>query len=155
MVKISHYCGDDGICWVEGEGENGKRFRLPASTMKDLERVEFAVRAHFDSPKPNVPTEVNTLKRRMIIVKWQIGLGYGVLGMFGMGLVIAKTVQDIFLSINIGIPMVMLYPAGVLTLWLVGFIYDRGGWYSIESSYGFERNEYMERRFPKVSEKKD
>jgi hypothetical protein len=154
MVKISHYCGDDGICWVEGEGENGKRFRLPASTMKDLERVEFAVRAHFDKPKIEVPAK-GSIKRRLIIVKWQVGLGYGVLGMFGMGLVIAKTVQDILLSINIGIPMVYLYPAGVLTLWFVGFIYDRGGLYSIESSYGLERNEYMERRFPKASEKKD
>lgn len=86
---------------------------------------------------------MNQLKNKLAIIKWHISLGYGTLGIFGIGLVIAKTMQDILYSINIGVPMIYLYPAGVLILWATGYIYDRSGMYSAEGTYGCERNEFM------------
>lgn len=88
----------------------------------------------------------------LVIAKWHVGLGYGVVGIFGMGLVIGKTVQDILFSVGIGVPLKVLYPLGIIGLWLIGYFYDRFGWYSIESSYGCERNEFMGKRFPKSEE---
>lgn len=89
------------------------------------------------------------LKQRLIhlfaIAKWHICLGYGVVGVLGMGLVIAKTVKDVLDAAGIVTHMRYLYPLGIFGLWLAGFLYDKLGFYSRESSYGCERNAYYEK----------
>lgn len=91
------------------------------------------------------------------IFKWRIQLGYAAIGIFGMGLVIAKTVQDVIKPF-IEIPMYILFPLGVIGLWVAGFLYDKMGLYSNEMEYSSSRNTYYEKylrgKFPKDEEVK-
>ena len=90
----------------------------------------------------------------LAIQRWRINSGYGVVGMFGIGLVIAESVQNLLKSVNIGVPMYYLYPAGVLILWIAGYIYDRSGLFSAEQEFTSERNTYFEKYMRRDDENK-
>lgn len=65
-----------------------------------------------------------------------------------MGLVIAKTIQDILHGLNIHIPIYILLPAGLFLLYLAGHLWDKLGLYQIEAAYGFERSKFFKETKP-------
>jgi hypothetical protein len=83
------------------------------------------------------------VKKALSLARWRIAIGYSVIGVPGMGLVIAKTIQDILNGINLHIPIYILFPAGVVTLFVAGYIWDVFGFYQIEAAHGFERAKFF------------
>lgn len=84
-------------------------------------------------------------KRKFISVnRWRMQLGYNTIGILGIGLVVAKTMQEILINIEVQISIIYLFVFGVVTLWGVGYLWDRLGFYSDEVDYVSERNPYFE-----------
>lgn len=92
-----------------------------------------------------------SLKKFLAVNRWRVQLGYATIGVFGMGMVIAKTIQDIIKPYYY-MPMWMLFPLGCVALWLGGFLYDKLGFYSNEMDYASKRNPFYTENFKKIHE---
>lgn len=79
------------------------------------------------------------------IQRWRIQLGYSTIGVFGIGIVIAKSLQDLLHNAGFDVPFIPLYCLGVVALWVGGYIWDKMGYYSLETEYASERNTYFEK----------
>lgn len=85
------------------------------------------------------------MKNFLVVNRWRITLGYSYVGMLGIGLVVAKTIQDILITNNISVSLLILVPFGVFILWLIGYLADILGYYSTEVDYISKRNPYFEK----------
>lgn len=88
------------------------------------------------------------IKKLLAEQRYRVFIGYNTVGPFGIGLVIAKTVQDIIRASTTGhyeIPMWILYPLGVGMLWLGGYVYQTTGMYGEEQEFNSQNNPYFKR----------
>jgi len=92
------------------------------------------------------------LKRFLAINKWRINFGYTWIGTIGIGLVVCKTIQDISKQYII-LPIWILFPLCVFTLWLVGYIVDKNKMYSEEMKYSTERNDFFREMREEINKK--
>lgn len=83
------------------------------------------------------------MRKKLSLCRWHIAIGYSVLGVPGMGLVIAKTVKDVLITVNIDFPLRYLFPLGLAILYLAGYLWDKLGFYQIEASHGFARSNFF------------
>jgi len=51
-----------------------------------------------------------------------INRGWGIIGVFGMGLVVANTVQTVLNDHGVHISLFIIYPAGIIGIWILGII---------------------------------
>ena len=84
-------------------------------------------------------------KRFISVNRWRTAIGYNTIGIFGIGIVVAKTMQDLLIKININIPFFLLFILGVAALWITGYLYVKIGMYSVETEYMTEQNTYFEK----------
>lgn len=78
------------------------------------------------------------IKREIAKNKWRLGAGYNWASMFGLGLVITQALQK-----YIDVHILILYPLGMISLWIFGYTIDKTGLLSKELEYSAERNTYF------------
>ena len=94
------------------------------------------------------------IKKFLAIFKWRIVLGNQYIGVLGMGLVIVKTLQDVLKSAQINIPIYVLFPLAIITLWYTGFLADKHNIYWQELNYASEKNPFFQKYLVKENGKK-
>ena len=73
----------------------------------------------------------------------RLQVGYNTIGVFGMGIVIVKTVQEILLGVKIDIDFPILYVLAIFGIWLGGYVWVRSGFLGEEQRYNSENNPYF------------
>lgn len=98
------------------------------------------------------------------IVRWQIATrnfvsflkhrlqrGYSYVGVLGIGLVVAESLQNILVNAGWPIPIYVLYPLGISFLMLVGVIDSHFGFFTKEMQISTSQNHYLISHLDRIS----
>ena len=89
--------------------------------------------------------------KRLALIKWNISIGNSVIAAPSMAFLVAKAAKDVINTAGYDISIVWLLTGGIVICWMVGWSWEKFGFYSAESSYGFERIDYFKRHVTKAN----
>ncbi len=88
--------------------------------------------------------KLSTLKKvRLILVKQKVffNRGYGLIGCLGIGyLVAAKLQEQLIAYYQFRVSLFIMFPIGVLCLWIVGWLEYKLGFWQTEAEFGWSIN---------------
>lgn len=73
--------------------------------------------------------------------------GYSYLSMFGIAFLVARELERFSMQLGLDIPLLVFFLLGVGTIWFVGYIDIKYGFWGRELEYSFQKNpEWMNRK---------
>ena len=89
----------------------------------------------------NVQKMLARFRHFWVFQKVLFGRGYGQIGAFGIGyLVAAKLQEQLYAFWNLSIPLTILFPCGVLGVWFIGWLDCKLGLWETEAKISWEAN---------------
>ena len=88
-------------------------------------------------------TKIIQFRNKLSASKHLINRGYSYVGVLGIGIVIAHSVQEILRNASINMPIYILYPAGIIILIVIGWFDTRYGFHTKELEYATSENKYL------------
>jgi len=98
---------------------------------------------------------MNKIIKKLAEIRVKYAYATSMFNMFGMPIVVMKTIQDLLRSMNINIHFLVLFGIIVIGLIVAGFILDEIGFYEAEITFQGERNGVLKNIKDDIKTKQD